>query len=573
MLKVSRKKSFAVVSILLCLFLILTGCVKGEGGEPTSKSKETTLPGTEESISTGKYDPPITLKTIIYDRGEDSHRPGETADNNIWLKTIEEELGIKVDVIWSGSYSDSWREVALYMASGNLPDMFYAYAEQFAQLVEDDAITDLTDVYEQYASPRLKELLSKNEAAVAMKGSMRNGKLYAIPSAANTTRSANTMAIRYDWLKNLNLPDPETMEDLLDIIKAFTYNDPDGNGEDDTFGLIANDMLFPTSAISLRGFANGYHAYPRIWFDDGSGQLIFGSIQPEMKQVLQVLQDLYKTGQMDNEIYTLGKGSGDARDTALAGKGGVVFGTTTYVTGAFQPLVEEDPSIDWRIYPIVSIDDRPARPQVDVPVYEFFHVVRKDYPHPEAIIKLANFYVEAIFPEDLKDRREELYSYVEIKDGREVVTNLTGEAPIWIGNVEHDYANWLKISGRIPFEPEDYEMESLVKSREAIEAYENGDITNWSTYMSNGPEYSYNAAHYYYATVLNDYVYDMVVGSPSITWVQKEEELYDMMRDCENNIVAGEWQIDEFDKFVEEWLKRGGEDVIKEVNDWYKTIK
>src|SRR3546814_15148449 len=44
--------------------------------------------------------------------------------------------------------------------------------------------------------------------------------------------------VRKDWLANLGLQMPETTEDLYDVARAFSEGDPDGNGQDDTYGLI-----------------------------------------------------------------------------------------------------------------------------------------------------------------------------------------------------------------------------------------------------------------------------------------------------------------------------------------------
>lgn len=41
---------------------------------------------------------------------------------------------------------------------------------------------------------------------------------------------AMMMFIRQDWLDNLNLEIPTTMEELKAVAKAFTEQDPDGNG-------------------------------------------------------------------------------------------------------------------------------------------------------------------------------------------------------------------------------------------------------------------------------------------------------------------------------------------------------
>src|SRR5690606_24808001 len=126
--------------------------------------------------------------------------------------------------------------------------------------------------------------------------------------------------IRTDWLNNLGLEPPKTMADVLAISKAFTERDPDGNGKPDTLGLGVTKGLWGGSN-GLEGFMAGYKAYPNIWTEDSSGKLQFGSIQPEVKKALQVLQDMFKSGQIDKEFGI--KDGGKVAEDITAGKIGM----------------------------------------------------------------------------------------------------------------------------------------------------------------------------------------------------------------------------------------------------------
>ena len=44
--------------------------------------------------------------------------------------------------------------------------------------------------------------------------------------------------MRVDWLKNLGLEMPTDLDSLYDVLYAFTYDDPDGNGQQDTVGIV-----------------------------------------------------------------------------------------------------------------------------------------------------------------------------------------------------------------------------------------------------------------------------------------------------------------------------------------------
>ena len=39
------------------------------------------------------------------------------------------------------------------------------------------------------------------------------------------------------------------------------------------------------------------------------------------------------------------------------------------------------------------------------------------------------------------------------------------------------------------------------------------------------------------------------------------------------DIITGSLSIDEFDRFVEKWMKQGGEQLTKEANDWASNIE
>ncbi|MFB7740309.1 ABC transporter substrate-binding protein [Streptomyces sp. NPDC056112] len=60
-----------------------------------------------------------------------------------------------------------------------------------------------------------------------------SGKYYAIPFSAQ----ANVLLERSDWAKKLGLKKPTSWDELATTAKAFTTEDPDGNGKADTYGL------------------------------------------------------------------------------------------------------------------------------------------------------------------------------------------------------------------------------------------------------------------------------------------------------------------------------------------------
>ena len=56
---------------------------------------------------------------------------------------------------------------------------------------------------------------------------------------------------RQDWLDKLGLKYPETLDDMKNVLIAFTNNDPDGNGKNDTYGYTAEK---PSSSSGVTPF-------------------------------------------------------------------------------------------------------------------------------------------------------------------------------------------------------------------------------------------------------------------------------------------------------------------------------
>ena len=63
------------------------------------------------------------------------------------------------------------------------------------------------------------------------------GEIWAIPTGDDGNASWFTRAIRGDWLDKFGLSKPYTIDEFYEASYKFTYNDPDGNGQDDTVGF------------------------------------------------------------------------------------------------------------------------------------------------------------------------------------------------------------------------------------------------------------------------------------------------------------------------------------------------
>lgn len=65
----------------------------------------------------------------------------------------------------------------------------------------------------------------------------------------------------------------------------------------------------------------------------------------------------------------------------------------------------------------------------------------------------------------------------------------------------------------------------------------------------------------------------MFTGAPSMTMQMNNDILTKMEKDTFSQIVYGKTSVDAFDSFVEKWKSSGGDQITKEVNEWYDSVK
>lgn len=438
--------------------------------------------------------------------------PGQTLEDNFWLDTYRDELGINVVYDWVVKGDDEYNQkINITIATGELPDIMSVTATQMVQLAEADLIADISDVYEAYAADFTKETLTQEGEDPFLAASI-DGKMYGLPVTGGSVDSVDLMWIRQDWLDKFGLEIPQTMDELLTIIDKFTNEDPDGDGENNTYGIgvAGSPNVFGGGYGGLKGFFNAYGAYPTIWIEK-DGQLVYGATQPECKEALATLADLYQKGMIDPEFGVMD--SGKAGEAGAAGKCGLTFGQQWLSLVQFQTNYNLDNDAVWSACPIPTAGDEKASAQADLGTTRWL-VVRKDFEHPEALIKMANDTTDQLTGEakSIWDKLERYYSGSE--DGKSV----------W---------GWERIYGPAP-----------------------------SSYASIDEMQSEGRI------LINRFV-----GAPTETMTEKMSTLEKMRDEMFNKIIIGEASVDEFDKFVEDFNSLGGEQITNEVNEWYASVQ
>jgi putative aldouronate transport system substrate-binding protein len=315
------------------------------------------------------------------------------------------------------------------------------------------------------------------------------------------------------------------------------------------------------AANGLLGFCNAYHAYPSAWIKSASGQLVYGSIQPEIRTALLSLQELYADGCLAKDFAT--KTSDQAYEAVQANKCGVVI-DTAFVPGYLQKAWENDHNIEWKHFPLPSIDDKPALVQHELGVSEYW-VVNKKCQHPEVMIQLMNVWMRNFY-----DNRDPAVAKV---------FNANNGISYWYDALVQVYK---------PFANADFtsSISAALKGETTIDSLlPNGQIVanailafrkdgshpeTWYYPLIYGEEGSGWTLIYYKNN--NQYEMNQFYGSPTPTMVARLADLQAKEEEVFTEIIMGS-SIEKFDAFVSDWGQLGGDQITKEVNDWYATQK
>ncbi|WP_248926898.1 extracellular solute-binding protein [Paenibacillus hamazuiensis] len=145
-----------------------------------------------------------------------------------------------------------------------------------------------------------------------------DGKLYGLYAERPPSRQG--IILRKDWLDKLGLKPPGSLDELYNVLKQFTYGDPDGNGRQDTVGLAdRSDLIFGAFKT-----LSSYFGTPNGWALQ-EGKFIPDFATPEYMNTMNYMKKLYDDGLINKDFPVTSKQV--QRYMLISGKAGAVIGT------------------------------------------------------------------------------------------------------------------------------------------------------------------------------------------------------------------------------------------------------
>lgn len=255
---------------LVCILLITAVCISFVGCNKTATTDGEEL---------------ISVKWFGYPKNPRAN------EGSFPEKYLEDKFNIEITPYFVDS-SSYLQKKSLLMASGEELDIIYELDPIHVQQdVSHGLLAEISRQKIEEIAPNATALLNKEEPKGWLYSNVED-KNYGLPNISYDNRPTAGL-YRTDWLKNVGIDKiPETLDELHTALYKFTYEDPDGNGKDDTYGMSGTIsqwfLMFPD-------IFGAHGVLPFNWMEV-DGKPVYGGLLPEVTETLVVLKKWYEEG-------------------------------------------------------------------------------------------------------------------------------------------------------------------------------------------------------------------------------------------------------------------------------------
>ncbi len=493
-----NRKKWELTTILLLSLLVFVGC-SGDG----ASSEGTGGSGAGDSF------------TIM----ANLHTP-EVPNDKI-LEKIEEETNKDIEIQWvpDNNYEDRLNTA---FATNSLPEAVFLKNQssfiQFRDAIEDEQFWEVGQYLDEF------ENLSKLKDTV-LDNTRINGKLYTLYQGRPL--SSQGLIYRKDWADNLGLEAPTTTDEFMEMARAFTEDDPDGNGENDTFGLTdRSDLIYGAFKTVSSWFGT-----PNNW-GEKDGQLQPEFMFDEYKQTMDFFKEMYDNGYINQDFPVTSKT--DQQEFFKNGTAGMYVGSMGDVVSINNDAVAINPDVEFDV-----------QNKIKGPDGEF------------GVWSIPGYGSLVMFPKSAVETEEELLNILDFFD--QMMTPEIANLSYWGIEGEH-------------YEVEDDRAlpsdDKTLTDRE-VKPYMSIGIGEPETNGRFESKFDYDIKEKAEELTKGNEEYlieDPTVPLYSETYVDDGARLQEIITDATYNYIIG--QIDEagFADAIENWKSQGGDAIIEEFN-------
>jgi len=546
------KKGILILALLLAAFMVFAG----GGGQSSTPSG----PVDYGSRTTGpnywwvKFAQPVTLRTVNVERPNTPFMPGDDVTKNEWTRAFKEQLNVEVITDWVVASQGYVEKLNLAIASNELPDVYWCNATQFRQLVEANMTTDLTGFIENNASDMVKNIMAA--APIVTDTAKFNGRLMGLPRYGyGDLWNINDLWIRNDWMTQSGMAAPQSFNDLERLMDNFMRAHPGSYG-----------MGVRRTLDEFYWAASAFGALPRIWVDGPNGQLMYGSIMPEMRLALEKFADWYRRGYLRRDFTSIDERE-IINDIASNRLGVHIWGN--WAGWSYVEIVRAlGMNAYLAPYEIPSATGKPHIFPIPIDNTEYI-VVNKNCRNPAAVLKCISYHawvcMEATLQGALTD--EQVERYLLRGEGRHDVRTLALNDPYGNGPVMVEWAHKVGLNNYQITEPP-LTAEWLAQYEQAAPWWRNNSPEGYGRWIQ---QYNPQSSSWVNLKVINEgrYVPTRMTGSLPDDALVYGTTLDDLLTEGFTKIIVGQEPLSYFDRLIAEWRASGGDVVTAAVNREY----
>jgi len=571
-----KSKMMVLLTFAAVLLVALAACSRNE----ESNVARVTTPLTA-------FDEPVYISIGREANPGGTFAPGESAFDNGYTRLLAEKFNIHIDVENSFDADGAVyaQTVALHAAAGTLPDTFFIDSGNFllfTQLQQAGRLADLTDLWPSMIGGRTREAME--QSAITFEELSQfvtvDGRIYGI-TGGRSGFGTSMMWIRQDWLDELNMPIPRTLDEVAATAQAFVEHQP--GGQANTIGIAMQPNWFAMGEwLNITPVFYALGAYPFEWVEDGNGRVINGSVAPQTRDALAVLHDWYERGILARDFLVMASGD-EVRDTYVStNAAGILF------SAWWQPWPSWDghgpysrssnPDVNW-VPVLAPLNNQNQFVPMSHRVVPEAQVILSSASHPEAVIIAMNYLLDLSTFGAFDDDPNVVRLLSETRAHSDTRTNAPIRGGIFnspdVRLLIAQAATDLMRTGTANFDPriDDFSQQHIWGAYNFVN---NSIMPRWDANQSEadaeeaGVQYiGYKAFYRAPSLFLTPEFREISPSFVGVTdgWLEFGGTLDDMVNTAFIQFIAGVRPLSEWDAFVAEWYRAGGDVATSEVND------
>ncbi|WP_100407326.1 extracellular solute-binding protein [Bacillus solitudinis] len=541
----TKRLSVYIVALLVILSLLMVACNKTDEVVGDTDSNGDAPAVDENSIE--RFAP---IEGKEYELAWAPYITDPISPEGRVVQHYQDKFNVKFDM-WNLDHQNIHEVLNLKFAAGEIPDYMAdgVTINNLPLLVDQGVLLGFDEEVIKEYMPNVYEKATELEPNWLNYAKVGD-KIYGLPEMRDVYKYRTTIVWRGDWLENVGITKtPETLEEFEEALYKIAHEDPDGNGKKDTYGLSLSGI---PAIFGAFGYVTGYGAHDwQDWFwQERDGKLVNGSVQPEIKEALALLNKWYKDGVLDPEFITGENMGGYWADSHAFINGKIGFtghGQYYHWTGPLTDHPEDKGGSNYA--ELLKVNPEAAKSLV--------HGPPPVGPNGEQALYAPNMIAGKIiaFGAPLEQEPDKFGKILQILDETSGTTKENYVEALW--GIEGEMWTEKGPGQRVPT-PEYEDVKDSGASKFAI------DFALWDV-SELGNEWA--AEHDYDVGAVRN---QLVTALPSES--KYRAELTKIRNEAYISIITGDKPVDYFDEFVEKWNSLGGEQVTDEANEWYSTI-